>query len=1214
MRNIAKMPERVGLGSLLRVVGLASSLLLLCTAAFSQESTGRIQGAVTDQTGGAVAGASVTVTDTQRGTARTLTADAAGEYNAPELTPGTYSVKATFQGFRETERDNIAVEVGKEYKVDLTLQPGEQTEKITVTEALPLVETTNAVLGGTISNQLIGDLPVQGRNFTKLLELRPGVYLAPGSGKWSQSSNGMRREHNVYILNGIDTIEGFSSQSVLNSTPVFGDATSILPIDAIQEFNTQENPKAEYGWKPGAIINVGLKSGTNTLHGTAYAFGRTSGLDAQNPFIISGNPKQETAIKDFGATVGGPIAKDKVFFLLGYEGQRNAIGSPSASLILPTRADLTPTFGSTIGNSRSVLDACNALPAATPPKDLSLKIAGLTYAGPGQCAVDPNNTGVFTDISALSYSNDPVGVGTLDNGLAKIDYHLNEKNTITGEYFVGNFDSLAPQNNAAAQDYWDTFTHAKSMVTGLHWTWLPTSTVVNEARGGFNRYNQLSYPGDCTNIPHPDYSYLANFNSDSLPMAGSGLPSNCGFPTISLGSPFASLGCCSSFPKIQGPDWTAQFLDSVSYIRGRHSFKVGYEMRHLTYNGGTYGGSKGSFSFNGITPFLTGTFNSTQPSELVGQPARHITEWGYAAFAQDDWRITDRVILNLGLRYETVTPFTDANNQIASFDPNSATGLVQASGGLFKRGNNFAPRVGFAWDVQGNAKWVLRGGGSIIYVIEGYNAFVSQQSIEGISVLGVNFDPTGALLGGVAGPGNITTGQVQFPSSGVGSPNWSIAGPVFPAGTLRCDSPLGVSPNNKPCAILTVDPNFKRPYAGEWNLSLQHAFSNDVSLQVAYVGSRGIDLMGLNDINAPAFGSGWATQAGASCVPLSAAAIATTVGAASSTTPSVSSTCENISRPYFGKFPYLSSIVQISNQDYSTYNALQATLTQRPWHGLSYLLGYTYGHNLAEANGDWNGSAIPTNPFNVRDDYGPSENDVRHRMTLSLTYALPDKRGYYQLLEGWKFNSISNLQSALPWTVMDTTNDISGLGMKNDKWNFYGDPTAFNALGNNPIPYSPGTSNPACASQAAALDGGFTPLHPGWTYTNALAKYGCYDQNGSLLLPPAFGTYGTMAPGLFRATPLDLWDVSVTKEVRFTERMSGQLRFEVFNILNHTNYTPSVNNTMSAGVTGTSTLTSLPTANTKFAAASATPDVQVSNPSVGSGAARGFQMGLKLSF
>ena len=448
----------------MRLLSVGLGLSLLCAPILAQESTGRILGSITDQSGGAVAGATVTVTDTQRGTTRSLTTNDAGEYNAPDLTPGTYAVKAEYRGFKATERQNIGIEVGNEYRVDLTLQPGEQTQTITVSESLPLVETTSAVLGGTISNLLIGDLPVGGRNYTKLLELRPGVYLNPGSGKWSQSSNGMRNEHNVYILDGIDTIEGFSSQSVVNATGVFGDATSILPIDAIQEFNTQEVPKAEYGWKPGAIVNVGLKAGTNSLHGTAYAFGRTDVLDAMNPFITPGSPKQTTDIKDFGGTVGGPIVKDKLFFLLGYEGQRNSIGSPSASLVLPTTASLIATgVPSATAITQSVLDACNTLAASAATrgniKDLSLAMAGLTHAtGASSCGVGSN--GVFQNRTTLSYSADPVGVDTLDGGLAKIDYHINDKHTLSGDAFVGNYDSLAPQNNGAAQDYWDTQTHA----------------------------------------------------------------------------------------------------------------------------------------------------------------------------------------------------------------------------------------------------------------------------------------------------------------------------------------------------------------------------------------------------------------------------------------------------------------------------------------------------------------------------------------------------------------------------------------------------------------------------------------------------------------------------------------------------------------------------------------------------------------------------------
>src|SRR5215472_17334399 len=570
-----------------------SVLVRLVMSAFSQGgSTGRITGAVTDPTGGVLSGATITITDTQRGKIRTLSSDQAGAFNAPELTPGTYSVRVQYPGFKATERSNIVVEVGREYRVDLVVEPGSQSEQVTVAADLAPVETTNGVLGGTISNQLIQELPVQGRNFQKLLELRPGTYLAPGSGKWSLSSNGMRREHNVYILNGMDTVEGFSSQSVVNATPIFGDATSIVPIDAIQEFNTQQVPKAEYGWKPGAVVNVGLRSGGNMLHGTAYAFGRSDALDARNPFIQSGTPKQVTEIEDFGGTAGGPIKHDKLFFLVGYEGQRNTIGAPSGSLSLPTRASLGNT-------AQSVLDACNALTAT--PSDLSLKMAGLVYNGPGKCAQDPSNTGVFQDRNTVTYSVAPVGEVKLHNGLAKIDYQLTDKHTITGEYFIGDYEGLGPQNNAAAQQYWSTFTHAKSMVMGAHWTWVPSSTIVNELRGGFNRENQLSYPGDCV-VGHPDYGYLANMNSNPV-RTGAGLPANCGFPVITI-TGFSTTGCCSTFPKIQGPDWTQQVIDNLSYIRGRHTLKFGVEQRHLTYNGGTYNGTRGVFSFTNLTNFL----------------------------------------------------------------------------------------------------------------------------------------------------------------------------------------------------------------------------------------------------------------------------------------------------------------------------------------------------------------------------------------------------------------------------------------------------------------------------------------------------------------------------------------------------------------------------------------------------------------------------------
>ena len=382
-----------GVGTLGRLLAALAGLCIASSPLFSQTANGRISGSVKDQTDAVILGATVSVIDTQRGTTRILTTDDAGAFNAPELIPGTYSVKAEYKGFKVTERDNIVVEVGSELGVDLVLEPGQQTEEVTVSASTPLVETTTAALGGTISDLLVSDLPIKGRNFVKLLELRPGVYLAPGAGKWAQSSNGMRREHNVYLLNGIDTIEGFSSQNVVNGSPFFGDATSTVPIEAIQEFNTEQIPKAEYGWKPGSIISVGLKSGTNALHGAAYAFGRDDALDAKNPFIQAGTPKQTTAIENFGGAVGGAIKKDKLFYFLTYEGSRNTIGAPSSTITLPT----TP---SGLGTTNSALDACNGTNGgnklAAAPSDLSLAFAGLTYnAATKTCAVDPTNSGCY---------------------------------------------------------------------------------------------------------------------------------------------------------------------------------------------------------------------------------------------------------------------------------------------------------------------------------------------------------------------------------------------------------------------------------------------------------------------------------------------------------------------------------------------------------------------------------------------------------------------------------------------------------------------------------------------------------------------------------------------------------------------------------------------------------------------------------------------------
>src|SRR5450755_2002879 len=255
------------------------TLLLLSILAQAQSTAGRILGNVSDQSGATVPGATVVITDTQRGTSRSLTTDDSGEYAAPELQPGTYKIHVEAKGFKSSERPNVPVEVATDVRADFALQPGQVSQMVIVEEDVPLVNTTSSTLGGTLSNKEINDLPLSGRNYENLLQLRPGVMRYPGGGFSTTSSNGLRAEDNSYFIEVLFNSEPYSGQAIVNGAGIAGDSATILPIDAIQEFNIQQNPPAEYGWKPGAVVNVGLKSGTNTVHGSAFGFGRDGAMD-----------------------------------------------------------------------------------------------------------------------------------------------------------------------------------------------------------------------------------------------------------------------------------------------------------------------------------------------------------------------------------------------------------------------------------------------------------------------------------------------------------------------------------------------------------------------------------------------------------------------------------------------------------------------------------------------------------------------------------------------------------------------------------------------------------------------------------------------------------------------------------------------------------------------------------------------------------------------
>jgi hypothetical protein len=321
----------------LRAVAAPFLILAFALGIQAQTYQGRILGTVTDQSGAVVGGARVIITNVETGTVREVQTGDTGDYTASNLAPGLYSVIAEAQGFKKAERPSIRLEVAKDVRIDLTLTPGDIAESVTITDEAPLIETTNVTLGGTFSNKAINDLPLNGRDFQNLVVLRPGVQRATGGGFLSISSNGNRPENNNFIVDGTDNNDPYYGTTVINAEGVQGTPGTILPIDAIQEFNAQENPSAEYGWKPGAIVNLGLKSGTNELHGTAYYFGRNDNLDARNFFNPEPDPQKELRMHQFGASAGGPIIRNRTFIFGAYEGIRsfvsnsNQVTSPATS-------------------------------------------------------------------------------------------------------------------------------------------------------------------------------------------------------------------------------------------------------------------------------------------------------------------------------------------------------------------------------------------------------------------------------------------------------------------------------------------------------------------------------------------------------------------------------------------------------------------------------------------------------------------------------------------------------------------------------------------------------------------------------------------------------------------------------------------------------------------------------------------------------------------
>ena len=1203
-------------------LAIIAAALLICSPLLAQLNTGRVSGTIVDQTGGVIAGATVTVVDVARGVSRPLTTDSAGLYAAPNLTPGIYTVRAEANGFQIVERQNIQVEVGGDVRVDLTLQPGAQTQTITVTEALPIVNTSNAETGGTLDNSIIMNLPSNGRNYRWMDEMIPGVFVKVGEGTSASSVNGTNGGYGVNcLIDGLYEQYMYQLECMVGSQSESGD-TTILPLDAIQEINEVINPKAEYGWAPGVTQNIALKSGTNTIHGSAYAYGRDQDLDARNAFSFTpaGQPlRNPLSAEQFGATVGGAIKKDKLFYFGAYEGFRTSVFS-TFGVTVPT----TATLGGNATNS--IPDAIAAMNLAGHPlSTLSLNIAGCNVKNGNlsstlgatvatACAGNQYNAlSLFNNFgSSQNLTNSFPDTAASDNSVYKLDYHLSDHNSINGSYFYGRYRSLSvPYGYNGTEPYWADEEGVQTQLGRVVEVWTPNSSWLNEARVGIDHDYRPVGRAECTQPGTQWNNPIGNGN----PTGFDGGPNyvtqydlvsgsvGCGIPSISISGFTGQVGYAQN--RLQF-DTDTQGADSLSYTRGKHQFKFGTDIRAEHFLGskvldsqtGVIGfGAAGNLAFTGATAledFLAGVPSSETIRD--GSPVRNITTDKIALFAQDDWRILPRVILNLGLRWEDETPLQDSHGLIGNFDSSAPSGMIQ-NGQVWKNQSDFSPHLGVAWDLTGKGTTVVRAGGYVAYMIPQVISFIANSGTAGGAAEDYGSEPTGFTLyepnGSTIAPiGAITSGQVtQKPVtnliSGVvtnGLP-WAAGTPIFStaAGLLspRCGNGLpstgtGGGLNPPPCVATGGDPNIftgYRYYA--WNLNVQHAFTNDLSLDVGYVGSHSSDIPESYNINQPTPGSN--------------------VGSA-----------EQLREPYYAQFPWFSTIEYIGNIGSGNYAGLQLLLKERVSHGLTFQASYTLSHGLAQGT--------VTNPVAPQLDYGSLPFDALHHFAFSATYAIPGRKSPGQLLEGWGVNFSVNALSGLPINAADSKDDTAGTGNSGERWNLYGPASGFNSIlgqaGSVPCYGVMGSKFASSCIQVAAV--GNMPsqciaaanaevVNPviGQTGLQQLAAIGCYLSNGSAIVPPAQGTFGNMTYDELRGPRVVIINAALTKDIKIKERLNAQFKVEAFNLPNFTWYAAAQTNLGSPGT---------------FGSALSTPDVAAGTPVTGSGGPRDIQLSMRITW